>query len=55
MTKHLADKRKASTGARVQAFLRIARSGRETFHKPRGVAGASRIRQFLRIARGRTV
>lgn len=55
MTKHLADKRKSSTGARLQAFLRIARSGRETFHKPRTGAGASRIRQFLRIERGRTV
>ncbi|NPD14209.1 hypothetical protein HOY34_03225 [Xinfangfangia sp. D13-10-4-6] len=55
MTKHLADKRAAATGARVQAFLRIARSGRETFHKPREAAGPGRLQQFLRIARGHRV
>ncbi|WP_112311531.1 hypothetical protein [Pseudogemmobacter bohemicus] len=59
MSKHLADKRTATTGARVKAFLSIARrrdeTGRDTFHKPRDGAGPTRIRQFLRIARGRMV
>ncbi|MBJ2152222.1 hypothetical protein M3484_13840 [Pseudomonas sp. GX19020] len=59
MSRHLADKRTATTGARVKAFLNIARSkgetGRDTFHKPREGAGPARMQQFLRIARGRTV
>lgn len=54
MTKHLADHRKASTGARVKHFLRLSRTPRETWHQPRSKAGASRVAQFLRIARGRT-
>ncbi|MCB5408837.1 hypothetical protein [Pseudogemmobacter faecipullorum] len=54
MTKHLADKRKPTTGGRTRAFMQIARSARETFHKPRESAGPSRLLQFLRIARGRT-
>ncbi|WP_167850992.1 MULTISPECIES: hypothetical protein [Tabrizicola] len=54
MSKHLADHRKASTGARVKHFLRLARSPRETWHRPRSGAGAARVAQFLRIARGRT-
>jgi hypothetical protein len=55
MTKHLADHRKASTGARVRQFLRLSRAPRETWHRTRGGAGATRLAQFLRIARGRTV
>ncbi len=55
MSKHLADHRKATTGARVKHFLRLARSERETWRRPRGAAGQSRLVQFLRIARGRTV
>lgn len=54
MSKHLADHRKATTGARVKHFLRLARAPRETWHRPRGGAGAVRVAQFLRIARGRT-
>lgn len=54
MTKHLADKRATSTGSRVQQFLRLARTPRETWHRPRGSSGASRLVQFLRIERGRT-
>jgi hypothetical protein len=53
MTKHLADKRSPSTGARVKQFLRLARTPRETWHRPRGAAGPSRLVQFLRIDRGR--
>ncbi len=54
MTKHLADHRKASTGARVKQFLRLSKAPRETWHRPRAGAGALRVAQFLRIARGRT-
>ena len=54
MTKHLADKRKISTGGRTRAFMQIARAARETFHRPREAAGPNRLLQFLRIARGRT-
>jgi hypothetical protein len=53
MTKHVADQRKTSTGGRVKHFLRLARAERATWHKPRPAAGASRLAQFLRIARGR--
>lgn len=54
MSKHLADKRSPSTGTRVAQFLRLSRTPRETWHRPRGGAGASRLVQFLRIARGRS-
>jgi hypothetical protein len=53
MSKHLADKREATTGGRVKHFMRIARVARETWHRPRGAVGGSRLAQFLRIARGR--
>ncbi len=55
MTKHLADQRKPSTGGRVKHFLRLAKTARETWHRPRGQAGKSRLLQFLRIERGREV
>lgn len=54
MTKHLADHRKATTGARVKHFLRLSRTPRETWHRSRAGAGSVRVTQFLRIARGRT-
>jgi hypothetical protein len=54
MSKHLADHRKASTGSRVKHFLRLARSPRDTWHRPRTGAGSARLAQFLRIARGRS-
>ena len=53
MTRHLADHRKPTAGGRVKHFLRLARSPRETWHTSRPVAGPARLRQFLRIARGR--
>ena len=52
MSKHLADHRKATTGGRVKHFLRLARMSRETWRRPRGEAGTSRLVQFLRIDRG---
>lgn len=55
MSRHLADHRTQSTGSRVKHFLRLARTPRETWARPRGKAGASRLIQFLRIERGRTV
>ncbi|MDQ2068178.1 hypothetical protein Q9295_17555 [Xinfangfangia sp. CPCC 101601] len=55
MSKHLADHRKPTSGARLQQFLRLARAPRETWHRPRAAAGTSRLKQFLRIARGREV
>ncbi|WP_173861032.1 hypothetical protein [Tabrizicola sp. TH137] len=54
MTKHIADKRAPSTGSRVQQFLRLSRTPRETWHRPRPAAGSSRLIHFLRISRGRT-
>lgn len=54
MSKHLADHRKATTGSRVKHFLRLARSRRETWHRPHAASGRGRVAQFLRIARGRT-
>jgi hypothetical protein len=54
MSRHLADHRKATTGSRVKHFLRLARTPRETWQRPRGSAGAGRLIQFLRIERGRT-
>ena len=53
MTKHLADKRKPTTGARVKHFLRLSRSKRETWHRSESSESGSRLAQFLRIARGR--
>lgn len=53
--RHLADHRKLSTGGRMKHFLRLARHPREIWHRPRSIAGKSRIVQFLRIERGRTV
>jgi len=59
MSRHLADHRQATTGGRVRHFLRLARTPRVTWHRPRyrpwSGAGLSRLKQFLRIARGRTV
>ncbi|HEY6919621.1 MAG TPA: hypothetical protein VI412_10170 [Tabrizicola sp.] len=54
MSRHLADHRSRSTGGRVKHFLRLARTPRETWQRPRGKAGATRLIQFLRIERGRT-
>lgn len=54
MTKHIADKRAPSTGSRVQQFLRLSRTPRDTWHTTRPAAGPTRLVQFLRIARGRT-
>lgn len=54
MSKHLADHRKATTGARVKHFLRLARTRRETWHRTHTEAGQARMVQFLRIERGRT-
>lgn len=55
MARHLADKRQPSTGGRVKAFLRIARGPRGGWHRPHAVNGVSRLAQFLRIERGRSV
>lgn len=52
--RHLADNRAPSTGSRTAQFLRLARSPREMFHARHTAVGASRLMQFLRIARGRT-
>ena len=56
MARHLADRRVATTGGRLRHFLRLARTPRETWSGPRADhKGSSRLIQFLRIARGRTV
>lgn len=54
MSRHLADHRSQSTGARVKHFLRLARTPRETWTRPRGKAGSGRLVHFLRIERGQT-
>jgi hypothetical protein len=54
MSRHLADHRTPTSGVRLKHFLRLARSPRETWHRSRKGAGAARVAQFLRIARGRT-
>ncbi|WP_028031935.1 hypothetical protein [Gemmobacter nectariphilus] len=51
--RHIADRRAPAGKARTAAFLRLDRAPRETFHVSRDGAGANRIVQFLRIARGR--
>lgn len=55
MSRHLADHRSQTTGGRVKHFLRLARTPRDTWLRPRGKAGNTRLVQFLRIERGRTV
>lgn len=55
MTRHIADKRAPSTGSRARHFLRLSRVPRETWLRPRGAAGSSRLVHFIRIARGHTV
>ena len=55
MSKHLADHRKPPSSEKVKQFLRLSRAARETWHRPREAAGNTRLVQFLRIARGRTV
>jgi hypothetical protein len=55
MSRHLADHRSRTTGGRLKHFLRLARTPRETWQRPRGKSGSTRLIQFLRIARGRTV
>lgn len=54
MSRHLADHRSRSNGGRIKHFLRLARTPRETWQRPRGSAGKARLLQFLRIERGRT-
>jgi hypothetical protein len=54
MSRHLADHLRTTTGARTRHFLRLSRTPRETWHRPRNGAGVSRLKQFLRIERGRT-
>jgi hypothetical protein len=54
MGRHLADHQSRTTGGRVKHFLRLARSPRETWQRPRGKVGAGRLVQFLRIERGRS-
>lgn len=60
MSKHLADHRKPSTGARLRAFLHIARQqgqGLQTlWRQPVPVPATNRRAvEFARIARGRQV
>ena len=55
MSRHLADHQSRTTGGRLKHFLRLARTPRETWQRPRGKAGSGRLIQFLRIERGRTV
>lgn len=55
MSRHLADHRAGTTGGRVKHFMRLARTPRETWQRPRGASGVARLIQFLRIERGRNV
>ncbi|MDO8882186.1 MAG: hypothetical protein U0934_18540 [Pseudotabrizicola sp.] len=51
--RHLADTRAPSTGSRTAHFLRLARSKRDAFHTSHAPVSPTRLKQFLRIARGR--
>lgn len=63
MTRHLADHRKPSQGARLREFVMLDRAqGKEGSHpasvsllqRPKGLAETNRrLTEFLRIARGR--
>lgn len=58
MSRHLADHQRAQTGGRVKHFLRIARKEGEAMwqslrQKPRATGDQSRLREFVRIERGR--
>jgi len=53
MSRHLADHRARTTGARVKHFLRLARTPGETWLRVRGASGSTRLIQYLRIERGR--
>lgn len=55
MTKYPTDQPPASMGGRVEAFFRLSRTPRETFHRSETPSGARRLIEFLRIARGRRV
>ncbi len=55
MTRHVADRRALPEGGRLKHFFRIGRGERLTWHRPETPAGPRRLREFLRIARGRTV
>ena len=52
MSKHLADKRQASSGARQREFFKLARGGRGPWHRSHSAGGAARLKQFLRIEKG---
>lgn len=52
--RHPADKRSPSTGSKTAHFLRLSRSTREGFHVAHTPSGTTRLKQFLRIARGKT-
>jgi len=52
MTKHLADRRAPSKGGRVRAFMKLARSLREGWHRTEAAPSNRRVVEFLRIARG---
>ncbi|MFN5997678.1 MAG: hypothetical protein ACK47C_20675 [Paracoccaceae bacterium] len=54
MSRHLADHRTRTTGARVKHFLRLARTPRDTWVRARGASGSARLIQYLRIERGRS-
>ena len=52
MSKHLADKRQISTGARQREFFKLARGERGPWRRSHLAGGASRLKHFLRIERG---
>ncbi|NJS40017.1 MAG: hypothetical protein HC783_14500 [Rhodobacteraceae bacterium] len=54
MGRHLADHRSATTGGKVQQFLRLARVQRKIWHRSHAPVGPARLINFLRIARGRS-
>jgi hypothetical protein len=54
MSRHLADHRARTNGGRVKHFLRLSRTPRTTWLRPRGASGTTRLVQFLRIDRGRS-
>lgn len=64
MSRHVADRRKPDQGGRLKNYLDVERStGEEGSHpstrmlheRPSGRSAATRLREFARIERGRTV
>lgn len=55
MSRHLADRQSPTTASRLIHFLRVARGPHPGWHRSEATGAQTRVVQFVRIARGRTV